>query len=184
MYSSSMRKKLALSVVLMAQLAAVLSCAFGASCTTQSQMTSIQRDSLANSARAMIAQVLNGNMQGLRANTIPSVASDFSGIMDSATQLKPLMQQATVTVDALYILDASADQAGAQRTDFFCGSPVVVLNFTDLPPATYALAILHATGIAQPQQISLILSHTPDNRWLLAGFFAKPMTEAGHDGLW
>jgi hypothetical protein len=104
--------------------------------------------------------------------------------MDSVVQLKPIIQQATVTVNTLYILDASADAAGEARTDFYCGSPVVVLNFSDLPPATYALAILHATGVPQPHQISLILSKTPDNRWMLAGFFDKPMTEAGHDGLW
>jgi hypothetical protein len=46
------------------------------------------------------------------------------------------------------------------------------------------LAILHATGVPQPQQISIILSKTPDSRWLLAGFFSKPMIAAGHDGLW
>lgn len=184
MQASSMRKQLVLLVALTTQFGALLPGAFGASCTTQSQLTPIQRDSLANSARAILAQVQSGDVQGLRANTIPAVAANFSGIMDSATQLKPLVQRAAVTVDALYILDASADQAGSPRTDFFCGSPVVVLNFTDLPPATYALAVLHATGVAQPQQISLILSRTPDNRWMLAGFFDKPMTEAGHDGLW
>jgi hypothetical protein len=181
---SSPRKQLLLSLLLVIQLGALLPSAFGASCTTQSQMAQLQRDSLANAARAMMAQIQNGDMQGLRANTIPAVAADFSGIMDSAVHLKPLVQQATVTVDTLYILDASADPVGTPRTDFFCGSPVVVLNFTDLPPGTYALAVLHATGVPQPQQVSLILSRTPDNRWMLAGFFEKPMTEAGHDGLW
>lgn len=68
--------------------------------------------------------------------------------------------------------------------DFFCGTPVVVLNFTDLPPGKYALAILHATGVSQPQQISLVLSETAGPRWMLAGFFSRPLMEAGHDGLW
>ena len=163
---------------------ALLPSAFGVSCTTQSQMTPAQRDSLANTARAMAMQIRDGDIDGLRANTIPAVAADFSGISDSVTHLRPLIQQATFTVDTLYILDASANTAGAQRTDFYCGSPVVVLNFTDLPAGTYALAVLHATGVPQPHQISLILSKTPDNRWMLAGFFFKPMTEAGHDGLW
>ena len=158
--------------------------AFGASCTTQAQMTPAQRESLQNTARIMAMQIQTGDVQGLRAITIPSVAADFSGIMDSVVHLKPIIQQATITVDTLYILDASADPAGEATTDFYCGSPVVVLNFSDLPPATYALAILHATGVPQPHQISLILSKTPDNHWMLAGFFDKPMTQAGHDGLW
>jgi hypothetical protein len=58
------------------------------------------------------------------------------------------------------------------------------MNFTDLPPGMYALAILHATGVPQPQEIALILSETPDHRWMLGGFFSKPMMEANHDGLW
>jgi hypothetical protein len=147
-------------------------------------MTPAQRETLSNTARMMAMQIQVGDAAGLRAITLPAVAADFGGIMDSVDRLKPLIQQATITVDALYILDASADPAGEPRTDFYCGSPVVVLNFVDLPPGTYALALLHATGVPHPHQISLILSMTPGNRWLLAGFFDKPMTEAGHDGLW
>jgi hypothetical protein len=60
----------------------------------------------------------------------------------------------------------------------------VVLNFTNLPPGNYALVIVHATGVPKPQQISLILSESADQSWMLGGFFSKPMTEAGHDGLW
>lgn len=155
-----------------------------ASCKSQSQMTVAQRDALSSAARTMVAEVQSGNVQSLRANTIPAVAADFDGIAGSVESLKPLVQQAAITVDSLFALDASTDSAGAARTDFYCGTPVVVLNFTDLPPGTYALAIMHATGVSQPQQISLILSETPGHRWMLAGFFSRPMMEAGHDGLW
>ncbi len=160
------------------------SSANAASCKTQSQMTPAQRESLSNAARSMITDVQSGDVQHLRANTIPAVAADFDGIAASAATLKPLVQQATITVDSFYALDASAEPAGVARTDFYCGTPVVVLNFTDLPPASYALVILHATGVPNPQQISLILSESADHRWLLGGFFSKPMTLAGHDGLW
>jgi len=155
-----------------------------ASCKTQSQMTPAQRDALSNAARAMVGEVQRGDVQALRATTIPAVAADFSGIESSIDTLKPLLQQAAITVDSLYALDASAEPPGVARTDFYCGTPVVVLNFTDLPPASYALVILHATGVAKPQQISLILSEAVDHRWMLGGFFSRPMTEAGHDGLW
>jgi hypothetical protein len=155
-----------------------------ASCKTQSQMTAAQRDALSSAARTMVSEVQSGDVQGLQARTIPAVAADFSGIAGSVTNLKPTVQQATITIDSLYLLDASTDAPGAARTDFFCGTPVVVLNFTDLPPGSYALAILHATGVPQPQQISLILAESADHRWMLGGFFSKPMMMAGHDGLW
>ncbi len=169
----------------------ILACALAASfrahaaaCTTQSQLTAAQRANLINAARTMLGQVQSGDVQALQANTIPAVAADFNGIRSSIEYLKPLVQSATITVDELYVLDASGDPAGAPRTDFFCGSPVVVLNFNSLPPATYALAIVHATGVPQPQQVSLILAKSTGDRWMLAGFFDKAMIEAGHDGLW
>lgn len=147
-------------------------------------MTSAQRDALSSAARTLVGEVQSGDPQAIRANTIPAVAADFGGIAGSVATLKPLLQGAAITVDSLYALDASTESAGAGRTDFYCGTPVVVLNFTGLPPGSYALAILHATGVPQPQQISLILSKTAEEHWMLAGFFSKPMTQAGHDGLW
>lgn len=155
-----------------------------ASCKTASQMTETQRDAVSNTARTMIGEVQTGNVQALQSQTIPAVASDFTGIAASANGLKPLVQRASITVDNLYLLDASTEPAGSQTTDFYCGSPVVTLNFNNLPPGKYALAIVHATGVQQPQQISLILSETSDNHWMLAGFLSRPMVEAGHNGLW
>lgn len=155
-----------------------------ATCKTQSQLTAAERNALLNTAHVLTSEVQTGDLQGLRANTFPAVAADFSGISASAEGLKPLVQQATITVDSLYLLDASAEPAGAARTDFFCGSPVVVMNFTNLPPGNYALAIVHATGVAKPQQISLVLAQGADQRWTLGGFSSRAMTEAGHDGVW
>jgi hypothetical protein len=62
----------------------------------------------------------------------------------------------------------------------------VVITIPNLPPGRYALAILHATGVQQPQQISMVLQNDPagSSLWKLAGFFTKPMTLAGHDGIW
>ena len=154
---------------------------YAASCMTQAQMTAAERNDLAVSARILLSRVQNGDVHGLKAGTLPAVAADFSGIASSVEQLHPLIQRATVTVDDLYDLDASADPPNQPSTQFFCGSPTVVLNFSGLPPGKYALAILHATGVPQPQQISFILAHS-GSQWQLAGFFAKPMVEAGHDG--
>lgn len=155
-----------------------------ASCTTQAQMATVQRNALVTAAEGLANKVQTADVQGLRSETLPAVASDFTGIQQSVQYLAPLIQHATITVDSLYLLDAAGDPPNAQRTDFFCGSPVVGFNFTELPPGTYAMAILHATGVPQPQQISLILAKSQDSRWLLAGFFDKPMVLAGHDGVW
>lgn len=159
-----------------------------ASCTTQAQMTATQRNALVNSARSLAAQIQGGNVQALRQNTLPAVAANFSGIANSVNHLKPLVAPATITVDDLYLLNAPGGKTDTpSQVSFYCGSPVVVFNFNSLPPGNYALAILHATGVPHPQQISLILSRSTTSQasqWLLAGIFDKPMMEAGHDGLW
>ena len=158
--------------------------ASAASCKTQSQMTAAERDTISSAARTLVGQMQSGNVQALQKNTIPAVATDFSGIAGSVESLRPLVHDAVITIDNLYGLDSSSDTVGITRTDFYCGTPVVVLNFNDLPPGKYALVILHATGVPQPQQISLILSETAEHLWMLGGFFRRPMIEAGHDGLW
>jgi len=147
-------------------------------------MDATLRSTFTGEAHTIAAIVQSGDTQALRAKILPAIASDFDGIAQSVTSLKPLVQTATMTVDSLYLLDASKDAPGAERTQFFCGSPIVVLTFNGLPPGTYGLVILHATGVQLPQQISLILASAPGNQWQLAGFYAKPMVHADHDGLW
>jgi hypothetical protein len=143
-----------------------------------------ERSALAAAARGMLVEVQNGDVNGLKANTLPAVATDFNGIAQSVQALSPDVKMATVTVEAVYDLDASTDAPGAQSTQFFCGAaPVVVLNFSGLPPGKYGLALVHATGVEKPHQVALVLAQN-GGRWQLAGFFAKPMVNAGHDGLW
>ena len=117
------------------------------------------------------------------------MAAQFDGIANSIQTINASIQHAALTVDALYLLDAT-DLKTAEETQFFCGvagSPLTVeITIPALPPGKYALAILHATGVPQPQQLSLVLENDPAGSpdWKLAGFFTKPMTMGGHDGIW
>jgi hypothetical protein len=163
---------------------AVAPFSYAASCTTQAQMTTEQRNEFAQITRDFAGIVARNDMQALQAKMLPAVAADFAGIAASAQAISPSMQHATITVDAIYELDASKDQASTERTQFFCGSPTVVLTFDGLPQGVYALSIIHATGVPKPQQIALILAKGTGDTWLLAGFYGKPMIEDGHDGLW
>jgi hypothetical protein len=163
--------------------------AFGVSCMTQSQMAAAQRTVLAQSAQMLAANVESGNASAVQAQTIAAVASQFGGIANSIQQVSTSIQHAALTVDALYVLDAT-DLKSAQESQFFCGVPgsslTVEVAIPNLPPGKYALAIVHATGVKEPQQISMILQNDPAGSpiWKLAGFFTRPMTMGGHDGLW
>lgn len=177
-------RRLVARTLVFAWAGAIAPLAYSTSCTTQAQMTAEQRSMLSDAGRNFVSIVEHNDIGALRTKMLPAVAGDFGGISASAQALSPLIQQATITVETMFVLDASAGQAASERTQFFCGSPTVVLTFDGLPQGIYGLSILHATGVPKPQQIALILAKTADNSWQLAGFYSKPLIEDGHDGLW
>ena len=156
------------------------------SCTTQAQMTEAERAALMQSAHNLAAAVQSGNASAVQALTIAKVKAQFDPIANTIEQTSPLLTGATITIDALYGLDASDLKTAAEDTVFFCGvanSPVHV-DFTipQLPQGQYALALVHATGVKQPQQMAFLLQKSGD--WQLAGLFVKPLLLAGHDSVW
>jgi hypothetical protein len=163
--------------------------AMGVSCKTQGAMTEAERAALVQAARQIAVDVQGGKSADLKAVTVPEVAANFTSIEQSAAALAPLMAGATITVDAIYGLDASDAKPGDEQQQFFCdagdNSSHVTFGIQHLPPGQFAFALVHATGVAKPQQIALLLqSQKAGGPWLLAGFFPKPLSVAGHDGLW
>jgi hypothetical protein len=163
--------------------------AFGVSCKTQGTMTEAERAPIVQAARQIALDVQAGRTADLKAATVPAVAASFNSIAQSAAALAPLMTGAAITVDAVYKLDASDAKPGDEQEQFFCdagdNSSHVTFSIQHLPPGQFAFALVHATGVAKPQQIALLLqSLNAGSPWQLAGFFPKPLSVAGHDGLW
>ena len=171
--------------------AAVLSApvALAVSCSTQGQLTEAQRNELVQPAKALAALAQAGDVAGLKAQTIASVAERFDSIAAAVESAAPLIQRAAIEVDALYLLDSTDLKATVDETQFFCGGAnthEVVLSIPQIPPGKYALVVLHASGVPQPQSITLLLTQDPanGNQWKLAGSFLHGLTSAGHDGVW
>jgi hypothetical protein len=158
---------------------------FAVSCTTQAQMSESERAALMQAAQTLAAAVQSGKAAAVQAATIPKVKAQFDPIANLIEQTAPLLAGATITIDALYGLNAS-DLKGAEDTVFFCNSPGsqvrADINIPQLPQGQYGLALVHATGVQQPQQIAFLLQK--DGAWQLAGLFIKPLLIAGHDSLW
>jgi hypothetical protein len=159
---------------------------FAVSCTTQAQMAEADRASLVQAGKTLASAVQSGNAAAVQALTIPKVKAQFDGIASTIEQTAPLLTGATITIDALYGLDASDLKSSAEDTQFFCGVPGSPLHvdFTipQLPQGRYALVLVHATGVSKPQQMAFLLQKNGD--WQMAGFFVKPLLVAGHDSLW
>jgi hypothetical protein len=160
--------------------------AFAASCTTQGQMAEADRNTLVQTARTLATSIQSGNAAAVQALTIPKVKAQFEGIASTIEQTAPLLKGATITIDAVYGLDASDLKTAEEDTTFYCsaaGSPLHVdVSIPQLPKGMYAMALVHATGVQQPQQMALLLQKSGD--WQLAGLFIKPLQIAAHDSVW
>jgi hypothetical protein len=152
-------------------------------------MTDTQRVAYVQAARNLTTQVQAGSVDGVKAGTVASVAAQFDSIAGTIQSISPGLQGAALTVNAVYSLRATDLKAPAD-TQFFCAIPgsqlLVTVTIPQLPPGDYALAVVHATGVKQPQQLSMVLANDPagSTQWKLAGFFVRPLTAAGHDGVW
>lgn len=153
-------------------------------------MKAAQRDQLAQAARTLGGDIKAGEVAAVRQATIAAVAAQFDPIAASIQSIAPQIQNATLTINALYLLKASDLKSTQEETQFFCsvsGSALIVtLTIPQLPPGDYALLILRATGVEHPQQLTLLVQNDPagSTEWKLAGFFPRPIAAAGHDGVW
>src|SRR5580704_4099570 len=93
-------------------------------CITQSAMTATERDALATAARNLAAKVQAGDASGLRTATVPEYAKDFGGIGDVVASTAPKLKGGTLTVEQVYVLDASelkrAADGSVPDAQFFC----------------------------------------------------------------
>ena len=156
-------------------------------CTTQAEMKGPDRDAIVTAARAIASRVQANDANGVKAATIPSVAASFGGIAASIQRLNPDVTGATLAVTSVYDLDATDAQPGEDAVQFFCGVAAndlhVIFNIPRLPAGHFAFAIVEATGVKNPQRLSMLLEKNAGT-WQLAGFFPRPLLSAGHDGVW
>jgi hypothetical protein len=102
----------------------------------------------------------------------------------------PKIKGADPQVEQLYLLDASgmAKTATGANPDaqFYCtlnkSANEAEFSIPQLPPAKYAFAMVDMQSSA-PWRLSFLLQQQ-GAEWLLAGLYPKPLTAAGHDGLW
>jgi len=160
-------------------------------CTTQSQMTASDRDALATAGRSLATKVQGNDVAGLQAATATEYAKDFSGIGTVVGSTAAKVKGGTLTVEQVYLLDGTQLKAGADgsmpEAQFFCSLNKTVneADFTigGLAPGRYGFVMVDVTDITSPWRLSFLLRQD-QGQWAMAGFYPKPLTAAGHDGLW
>ena len=133
----SVRGPLALKLAAAAVCFLMARSAYAVSCTTQAEMKEPDRAAIALAAHSLTAKIQANDVSGVKASTIPSVASNFNGITSSIQKLFPDLAGATLNVIAVYDLDASDIQPGEDTVQFFCGVAAndlhVIFNIPGLP---------------------------------------------------
>ena len=182
-----------LSVAVLAGVSTISAAHAAETCTTQSQMAPAELSAVSAAATTLATAVQAGDDASLKNLTIAEYQKNFSGIAAAVASTSPRVKGAAVQVDGVYLLDASTLQAASgvnPDAQFYCtlhsaatASPSEVqFSIPALPPGKYSFATIRMED-ATPWQLSFLLRQD-GGKWLLAGFYPKPMTADGHDGLW
>jgi hypothetical protein len=159
-----------------------------ASCTSQAELGSLDRDALASAAERLTSAVSSQDYNTLQSQLLPQEANEWSGMRAAVEQSVPLVKGAPFQLRNVYLLDASNQTAPAD-TQFFCsnasGSLTVSINMPSLPPGRYAVVLAESVGAPSAAQMGLVLGWDASaTAWKLAGLTIRPAAFDGHDGVW
>jgi len=163
-------------------------------CTTQSALAPGERDRLADTARALALKVQANDAAGLKASASADLVKDFGALQYLVAVTAPKLTGSTPVVEQLYLLDATTLKRNADNSpsegQFFCSLNKSTLeaefDIPALPPGRYAFVMVTMASATAPWRLSFLLRQDPPGQgnWLIAGFYPKATTAAGHDGLW
>jgi hypothetical protein len=204
-------KRSALCLLAIALLAPAFAAAHAETCTTQSDLAPAERDHIANAARGLATSVQSNDAAALRARSVAELAKGFGGLQYLVGVTAPKLAGGVPAVEQVYLLDATnlkrnAD-GSAPDAQFFCSlnhsTMEAEFDIPALPPGKYAFAMVtiappQGATVPAPWRLSFLMREESvpqppagqsqpgqsQPTWLLAGLYPKPMTAAGHDGLW
>jgi len=153
------------------------------SCTAGPEMDAPTKSSIESAARQFFAQMQQGDVFGLKQNSIPALASSFGSIEQTVISNKPRYAALSMTVRNEYALDAPGT-APIARAEFLCGvwgqPDFTTFVIPNLPPGKYAVVVSDLAG-QSPSTLSLILQQQGAG-WKLAGYYPQPAPVGGKDG--
>src|SRR6202048_4690664 len=85
--------------------------AYAANCTTQAEMTPMDRDALSAAGQRLAAAVINQDQATLQSALLTAVAKDWDGIREAVEQGAPAVKGGQVQLRNLYLLDATSLKA-------------------------------------------------------------------------
>lgn len=159
-------------------------------CFTASDMDEPTRAALVNTAKRYFDLVARGDSAALKQNSIPGLASDFSGIETAVKDNQANFSGAQANPRSPFLLKAEGT-APLERAEFLCGvfgkvgqtADSAVFAIPNLQPGSYGVVILDVPTAKLPYAVSFVLQQQGKD-WKLGGLYVKETQIAGHDGNW
>ncbi|MDP9052223.1 MAG: hypothetical protein M3O31_16115 [Acidobacteriota bacterium] len=160
-------------------------------CTTQSGMAPAEREAIAQTARNLAVLVQANNATSLKTTAVAEVVNDFPALQYLVSSTAPKLAGPPPAVDQVYLLDAANNKknpdGSAPEAQFFCSlnrsTAETEFLIPGLPPGKYSFALVTAGPDKAPWHLAFLMRQE-QGKWLLAGFYPRALTAAGHDGLW
>jgi hypothetical protein len=162
--------------------------AWAQTCQSKDDIAEPARQAVAAAAQKAFDQSARADIQGLQASAIPSLQSNFSGIAGAVNDNKDAFPAAKPQLRSIYLLDTGASP-GPDGT-FYCGvfgangrsNSTAEFDLPGLPIGKYAIAIQDFVGNKGPYALTIIFQDM--GGWKVAGYYIRPQSAVGHDGLW
>jgi hypothetical protein len=162
--------------------------AWSQSCQTRDEIPEQLRTTIDKAAQQIFDQASRGDVAALKTNSIPSLQSSFTGIAGAVNDNKAATAGAHADIRTSFLLDTGTTPSADGR--FYCGifganglaANGAEFDIPNLPVGKYAVVIQDFVGNKGPYSLSTILQDI--NGWKLAGFYMRPESAMGHDGLW
>ncbi len=158
----------------------------GQTCSSGSDLDAATKAAIDGAAKQYLDMSRNGDVAGIKANSIPQITGDFSAIEQAVVTNKPYLAGGPSTIGGTYLLDASQAKAPLPRAEFYCGiynsQDRLAFFIPNLPPGRYAIVIQTVAG-KDPITLTLVLENV-GSAWKLAGYYPRLDEIGGHDGQW
>lgn len=158
------------------------------SCQTSNDLEDATRTALTAAAQRYFDTIVKADVNSLRQNAIPSLASDFAGIEGTVKDHQQELGGTQGTVKGAFVLDGTTP---VPHAEFYCGvfgksgqtSNSAVFYLDNLPAGKYGVVLLDANSAKGRTMVSLILQQDGTS-WKLGGLYVKAAQVAGHDSEW
>lgn len=158
-------------------------------CFTSDDMDAATKTALQTTALRFFDLVSKGDSASLQQNSIPAVATNFSGIENTIKDNQADLAGAHATMRPPFELKAEGT-APIERAEFLCGifngpdaDKAAEIIIPNLPPGNYAVTILDVQGQKSPYTLTFVLQQQGTD-WKLGGFFLHAEQIAGHNSDW